>query len=396
MRDVRQLGAALSLFRVATSVITIPLAAAEQLALPRPQITAWIVAIYGLPSVLGLVLALRYRQPLLLTGNIFVLIFIVSLNGRLSFAELAGAAVAAGALVIILNLLGLNGLLAEWVPAPVVMGLLAGSVLPFVAGIFTVLGQEPLIIGGAFAAYLLSSLFLGKVPPIFAALVVALVGAAVLGRFGSIDGGFRAPIVEPTLPVFSWESMLTVTPVLVVLIVLQANVPSLVFLRSQDYSPPARVLDFLSGIGTMTGSLLGPVGVSMSLPATALVAGPDAGRPEHRYRANLIVCSAFLAMLALAGFAADVIELVPRQMMLAIAGLAVIGVLGMALGQVTAGPLKLGPLFAFAVTLSDISLLGLGPAFWALAIGVLASRLLERDELKALREASTTNGPATP
>lgn len=385
MRDVRQLGAALSLFTVATSVITIPLAAAEQLALPRPQITAWIVAIYGLPSVLGLVLALRYRQPLLLTGNIFVLIFIVSLNGRLGFAELAGAAMAAGAVVIILNLLGLNGLLAEWVPAPVVMGLLAGSVLPFVAGIFTVLGQEPIIIGGAFAAYLLSSLFLSKVPPIFAALVVALVGAAVLGRFGSIDGAFRAPLVEPTLPVFSWESILTVTPVLVVLIVLQANVPSLVFLRSQGYSPPVRVLDFLSGIGTVAGSLLGPVGVSMSLPATALVAGPDAGRPEQRYRANLIVCSAFLTMLALAGFAADVIELVPRRLMLAIAGLAVIGVLAMALGQVTAGPLKLGPLFAFAVALSDISLLGLGPAFWALAIGVLVSRLLERDELKALR-----------
>ncbi|MCW2134429.1 Benzoate membrane transport protein [Arthrobacter sp. VKM Ac-2550] len=146
------------------------------------------------------------------------------------------------------------------------MGLLAGSVLPLVAGIFTVLGQEPLIIGGAFAAYLLSSLFLGKVPPIFAALVVALVGAAVLGRFGSIDGGFRAPIVEPTLPVFSWESILTVTPVLVVLIVLQANVPSLVFLRSQDYSPPVRVLDFLSGIGTMAGSLLGPVGVPCPCP----------------------------------------------------------------------------------------------------------------------------------
>ncbi|MCW2134430.1 benzoate/H(+) symporter BenE family transporter [Arthrobacter sp. VKM Ac-2550] len=119
MRDVRQLGAALSLFTVAASVITIPLAAAEQLDLPRPQITAWIVAIYELPSVLGLVLALRYRQPLLLTGNIFVLIFIVSLNGRLSFAELAGAAVAAGAVVIILNFWGStgswpNGFLRRW------------------------------------------------------------------------------------------------------------------------------------------------------------------------------------------------------------------------------------------------------------------------------------------
>jgi hypothetical protein len=32
--------------------------------------------------MIGLVLTIRYRQPLLLTGNIFVLIFIASLDGR--------------------------------------------------------------------------------------------------------------------------------------------------------------------------------------------------------------------------------------------------------------------------------------------------------------------------
>jgi benzoate membrane transport protein len=33
--------------------------------------------------MIGLVLTIRYRQPLLLTGIIFVLIFIASLDGRL-------------------------------------------------------------------------------------------------------------------------------------------------------------------------------------------------------------------------------------------------------------------------------------------------------------------------
>jgi predicted benzoate:H+ symporter BenE len=47
--------------------------------------------------------------------------------------------------------------------------------------------------------------------------------------------------------------------------------------------------------------------------------------------------------------------------------------------------LLLGPLFAFAITLSEISILGFGSFFWALVIGTGVSLLLERDELQVLR-----------
>jgi benzoate membrane transport protein len=45
----------------------------------------------------------------------------------------------------------------------------------------------------------------------------------------------------------------------------------------------------------------------------------------------------------------------------------------------------LGPLFAFAIALSEISLRGFGPFFWALVIGIGISLLLERDGLRKLR-----------
>jgi benzoate membrane transport protein len=62
--------------------------------------------------------------------------------------------------------------------------------------------------------------------------------------------------------------------------------------------------------------------------------------------------------------------------------LAVVGVLINALKQVTKGPLILGPVFAFAVASSKISLLGFGPFFWSLLIGMAVSLLLERDKIK--------------
>jgi hypothetical protein len=48
--------------------------------------------------------------------------------------------------------------------------------------------------------------------------------------------------------------------------------------------------------------------------------------------------------------------------------------------------LILGPVFAFAIALSDISFLGLDNYFWSLVIGTLISLLLEREGLKNLRE----------
>ncbi|MGX9900959.1 benzoate/H(+) symporter BenE family transporter [Arthrobacter sp. SA17] len=159
----------------------------------------------------------------------------------------------------------------------------------------------------------------------------------------------------------------------------------LIFLRHQQYQPPARTVDYVSGLGTVVASFLGPVGVSLSLPATALVGGPDAGVVRHRYRSVVLASGAFLVLTAFAGFAADIAAIVPLELLLGLAGLAVIGILSMSLQQMSEGPLTFGPLVAFAVAVSDISLLGLGPYFWSLAFGVLASVLVEPAGLKELR-----------
>jgi benzoate membrane transport protein len=50
------------------------------LALSDEQTSGWIAVVYGLPMVPTLVLSIRYRQPLVLTGNIFAIIFFVSLS----------------------------------------------------------------------------------------------------------------------------------------------------------------------------------------------------------------------------------------------------------------------------------------------------------------------------
>ncbi len=271
------------------------------------------------------------------------------------------------------------------------LGLLAGAVMPFVSDIFTSLEDSPALVGGTVLAYFLSRRVLGfRLPAILPALVAGLAIAALGGWFGQVPARLPLPLPTVTAPVFSVHAIATATPVLVILITLQSNLPSSVFLRNHGYHPPERVIDNVSGAGTLLGSLLGPTAVSLSLPVTALVAGPDAGEHRFRHRAVYLASGPVLLIALLAGIAADLPEIIPLPLLLALAGLAVVDLLADALRQITQGPLVLGPLFAFAIALSEISILGFGPFFWALVIGTAISLLLERDGLQMLRSSGSS------
>lgn len=391
MTDVRQrsgwwpaIGAGSAVVVLFVAGLPIPLAAAG-IGLSKAEVTAWILVHYGFAGAVTLLLVARYRMPMLATGNIFILIFVISLGRDLRWAELLGASMVAGAVVLLLALLGLTDRLAAWLPAPIAFGLLAGAVLPFFVDLFTALGQDRVVVGGMLVAYVVGYLVFGpQGPTILPALVVGAALAALTGQLGPAPE-LVAPVPELTAPEFSPAAIVTATPVFVVLMTLQANVPAVVFLRDQGYAPPERTMTAVSGLGTLAGSSLGPLGISLSLPATALTAAPEAGERSVRYRAAVIGACGLVSIGLLAGVAAELVEVVPKSFLQGAVGLAVIGLLAMALERIATGPLRLGPLFAFGVAVSDLELFGLGPFFWALAGGLVVSMLLEREGWKELR-----------
>jgi benzoate membrane transport protein len=407
-REIRRtLPALVAGFTVAivfAAVLSIVLTATgpDGMGLSDRRTSGWIALIYGLPMLPSLILTLRYRVPLLLTGNVFALIFFASLGDRISFPELAGAAMLAGAIVLVTALLGLTGRLAAFIPTPIVQALIAGAVMPFVVGVFSSLSTSddsgripveiPIMVGSAVLAYLVGQKALGtRLPPILPAFLVGLLAAALSGQLGAFPSLFAPPGLGIVRPEFSWSAIATVTPVLLALMTVQANVPSLIYLRSQGYRPPERLLNLVSGGGTVLGSLFGPIAVSLALPPVLLTAGPAAGERSIRYRSVYVPVVAGLLIAILAGTAADLAMLVPPVLLLTMAGLALVPALTIALREITAGPLVLGPLFAFAIALSDMSVLGLGPFFWSLIAGTLISLLFEREAWRQLRAPSDTD-----
>jgi len=391
-RNLPSIGAAVRMIIIFTSVLSIPLTAAKVLELSQDQTSSWIMSLYGFSALLGIALTIKYRQPILITGNIFFIIFISGLEGQIGYPELIGASIIAGAAVAIVGLVGLTERLTSYIPVPIVYGLLAGAVLPFVTDLFTNLGVSTLIVGGTLLAYLLSRRFLGnRLPAILPALITGLICSAYTGQFEQFQSQLHFTIPKLTMPVFSPQAIITAAPVFFVLITIQSNLPSIRFLQSQEYEPPELVISVISGVGTIIGSFLGPIGVSLSLPATSLVAGPGAGEKETRHR-SVYISGLFAVFVGLfASIAVGLASVIPLVLLLTLAGLSVVNVLENSLQQVTQGPLTLGPLFTFAITISEISFLGYGPYFWALFIGTGVSLLLERDGLKKLRDQVKKN-----
>lgn len=391
------LAASIPIVIIPITVLSIMLAAAQSLHLSIDETTSWIASLYGLSGLLNLMFAIRYRQPLIFTGNVFALIFFGSLGGQMSYPELVGACVVAGVIVLIVALFNLTDHLAAWIPAPIVLGLLAGAVLPYVSGIFNAMRDEPVIVLGTFVAFLLARRFISAhIPPILPAAVVGLALVVVTGGLGHLPANLALPRIVIIPPSFSLHAIATAAPVLVVLMVVQSNLPSVIFLQSQGYRPPERIIDGVSGIATVVGSFLGPGAQSLALPLVSLAAAPEAGELELRHRSVYISAVSFLLIAALAGAAAMLPVIIPIPLLLALAGLALEPVLAGALKAITRGPLLLGPLFAFAVALSKISFLGFGPLFWALVIGMAVSLLLERKEMSAQRRVGAEHAPPAP
>ena len=392
-RTLPALIAGLTVVIVFLAVLSIVLTAAgpHGMGLSDRRTSGWIALVFGLPMIPSLVLTLRYRMPLLLTGNVFALIFFVSLGNRIGFPELAGASILAGAIVLATAILGLTGRLAAWIPAPIVQGLIAGAVTPFVVNIFSSLSTSggarvPIMVGCAVLGYLLSQRLLGtRLPPILPAFVAGFLAAAVTGQLGAFPSTFALPALEFIRPDFSWTAIATVTPVLLALMTVQSNVPSVIYLRSQGFRPPERILNVVSGAGTLLGSLFGPITVSLALPPVLVTAGPAAGDRSLRYRSIYLPVAAGLLIAIFAATAADLAVLVPPVLLLTMAGLALVPALAVALREISAGPLVLGPLFAFAIALSNMTVFGLGSFFWSLVLGTAISLLLERDGWKRLR-----------
>jgi benzoate membrane transport protein len=366
----------------ALSALAFPLAVAPAIGLTEPQRTTWIIGLYLLPAIASFIMTWYYKIPLIVGWSGPAIIFLASITNGIAYSEMVGAMLVTGVALIALGWSGLSAKIAPFIPSPIVFGVVAGSILPFLIDAFNFLESSPLLIGVVLVTYLVVRKYLEPpVPSVLVAFAVGVVVAWLLGETGGVSASTILPAIEFTGPTFSLTAMITIVPVFVVLIVANSNLSGSMILKGAGFDPPRRMIDVVSGFGVLSGSLFGAIPLALATNLTAITAGADAGPMSRRHWSVYASIVGFLVIAGLAAVAADLPNLIPMGLLLTVAALAMLGVFIQMLGQVIGGPIKVGPAVALAVALSDLALLGFGSFFWALVIGTLVTRFLEPDAL---------------
>jgi benzoate membrane transport protein len=368
----------------AVGLVPVQIAVTARFGLSAAEVSSWMCIIWLTSAIASIALSLVYRQPIPITSTIPGLLFLGSLAGQFSYPELVGANLIAGVLIVVLGLVGVGGRILRWLPMPVAMGMLAGSVLGDVSHVVTATTRDVTVAGATLVGYAVGrALRCPRIPPVgLAALAGGL--AVLLGqRANPVPISWELPsLVVPQIQL-STSSFFAVSLPLVVLSMGLGNVQGLGFLVAQGYKVPVNRITVVLGLSSVVNAFLGGHTAIVSRNGMPILAGPEAGPIQGRYWAALISAGLTLLIAVAAAPVVAVLGMLPPAFIVTLAGLAILPSLQNALEKAFEAKLRFGAVVAFVVSTTSVSFLGISAGFWALLAAVLASWLAEPAELFA-------------
>lgn len=346
---------------------------------------SWLFIIYLMGGLMSIFFAVYYRQPVAAAWTIPGAVLVGSALTHIGFNYAVGAYVITGILVFILGVTGVVKKAMYWLPVPVMLGMVAGVLMPLGVNIISSLPKLPLV-GSvtllAFIVFSASKQLSQRIPPVLGALVIGLIMATVsqVAKWNVLSFEIAKPIFVS--PAFSLDALLELTIPLTLMVIGVQNVQAIGVLLNQGYEPPINGFTIASGIGSIVNAFLGGHPACIAGPTTAICSSPSSGPRESRYVSAVINGVLWIAFALMAPVAAAITEILPAPLISILGGLAMLGVLVSTFKDAFTGRFKMGAMFAFIITASGITLFKIGAPFWALIGGVIVSYLLERNDFK--------------
>jgi benzoate membrane transport protein len=363
---------------------TVPLhiAVSGQLGLTTAQTSSWIFIVWFSGAIASIWLSLQYRQPIPITWTIPGLVYLGTLADRFTFAEIAGANLVAGVLLLVLGLLGFGGRIMKWLPLPIIMGMFGGSILAYVLRMVTATVEDVVVAGSAVACYLVGRLIDNpRVPPVGLAVVGGGIAVAVVGTGGVQAVEWAPPALAIADMSFSASAVVAISLPMVVLAMGLGNVQGLGFLLAQGYRAPVNTISSVVGAASIVNAALGGHPATVARTGVAILASTEAGPASGRYWASIIAAALTIVLAWAATPVASLLNVLPKTYIYAVAGLAILASFQDSLEKSFGGQLRFGALVGFAVAATPFAIFGITSAFWAIIAGVAASALVERKQL---------------
>lgn len=367
----------------ASGPVAIILAVGTRGGLTPSDLSSWIFGAFFLNGLISIAFCWFYRQPLVFFWTIPGAVLVGPALGHLSFAEVIGAYIATGLLMLALGLSGWVRRAMEAIPMPIVMGMVAGVFLRFGLDLVYSIRDDFWIAAPMAAVFLAlgaSQRLARLVPPLIGALAIGVIMIAVLGRFDTAHQSFALAPPNLYAPAFSWRAMIELVVPLAITVLVVQNGQGITVLRAAGHSPPVNAVAVACGAGSIVTAFVGTVSTCLTGPVNAIIS--SSGDKHRHYTAGIFVGLLALAFGLFAPVFTRLMLATPKAFIAALAGLAMLRVLQTAFTVSFRERFALGALVTFLVTVADVPIFSVGAPFWGLVFGYSASRLLERGDFR--------------
>ena len=358
-----------------TSSAAIVFQAASAAGASPAELASWLIALGLGMGVTCIGLSLYFRSPILTAWSTPGAALLGSALLGVPMGQAVGAFLFASALAFLCGVTGWVEALMRRIPQQLATAMLAGVLLRFGIAVFSSLQTQLLMVGVMLGVFLIGRRFKSRYT-IPATLLAGLLWAGFAGqiRFAAMAIELAPPVF--TMPEFSISTLIGVGLPLFIVTMASQNVPGIAVLRANGYQTPASPLITWTGL---TGMLLAPFGgfqFNLAAITAAICMTPEADpNPHRRYLAAVCAGGFYLITGVLEATIASVLTVLPKELVAAIAGIALFGTIANSLTSALHGERdRESALITFLVTASGLTLWGIGSAFWGLLAGLVATR----------------------
>ena len=358
-----------------TSSVAIVFQAATALGATPAQLSSWMWALglgMGLCSALP---SLWLRQPVMVAWSTpgAAVLATAGAAGGFGMAQATGAFIVCAVLITLFGVTGGFERLLVRIPLPIASALLAGVLTRFGLDAFVALKSAFTLVLLMLVAYLVGRRLWSRyaVPGV---LVAGVAYAAATGQLhlGGVQWGLTVPVF--TAPEFSWQATVSLALPLFVVTMASQNLPGVAAIRAAGYDMPISKVITLTGLATLVLAPFGAFALNLSAITAAICMGREAHPDASKRYMAAVSCGVIYCVVGLFGAAVTgVLSAFPRELVVGIAGLALLGSIGGGLAvALREDAHREAALITFLVTLSGVSLAGIGSAFWGVVAGAFA------------------------
>jgi benzoate membrane transport protein len=348
------------------------LAALTSLGATKSQTTSAIVVLLTFYGLLSILLSMRFKMPISIVWSTPGAALLIS-SGTLGvpFSSAVGAFIVTGILLLLTGLWPALGRLVSSIPKPIASAMLAGVIFNFCISPFKSASEFPWLVLPALVIWLV----LYKYATIWAtpAAMVIIFASTAVAQGITVDPASILPTIEFVAPSFDVSSIIGISVPLYLVTMASQNIPGIAIMKSFGYEVPFKPVMASTGIAAIVAAFFGGFSMNLAAITAALNANDHAHKdPKRRWLASVYGGYVYLLIALLAGVTVAFVLQAPRELVLAAAGIALLGTIVSALSSaVEVVELRLPAMVTFLVTASGMSAFSIGSAFWALIAGLI-------------------------